>query len=197
MGLGVKGLMLLLAIGLAHAQPAKPQEAAADPWYSLNPRPRDFEPAKGQLGKFTIDLPKDWIIVPGHDGVLFTAAERPKNNQSAAAIVLEQMQLQGSVGPKDVTATLAEAELSAMRDRQPNGQNFAQQVKDTGGRRFIFIQYSKPGWSGPESVVQYSIPAGAVIYRIICIAPTAQLPTYQPRFAHVAASFKAPGAGLN
>src|SRR5687767_5110095 len=107
MGLGVRGIMMLLAIGMVHAQTAGSPKATPDPWYSSSPRPRDFEARP--LGKFTIELPKDWLIVPGHGSVLFTAAERLRNNQSAAAIVLEQMQLQGSVQPKDVTGTLAEA----------------------------------------------------------------------------------------
>jgi hypothetical protein len=44
-------------------------------------------------------------------------------------------------------------------------------------------------------VIQYSVPSGNVMYRLVCIAPTAQLAQrYQAIFAHVAASFK-PTAG--
>ena len=107
------------------------------------------------------------------------------------------MQLQGSVGPKDVTATLAEAELSAMRDRQPNGQNFEHQVKETGGRRFIFIQYSKTGLerARERGAVLDSCRRGDLPDHLHRTDGTT--PNYQPTFAHVAASFKAPGAGLN
>jgi hypothetical protein len=44
--------------------------------------------------------------------------------------------------------------------------------------------------SGRDRVVQYSIPAGAVMFRLICIAPEAQMSAYQAAFAHVAFSFK-------
>jgi hypothetical protein len=188
--LSITGAAMVVALCLAQALFAQAQSTAADPWYSRSPRPKDFEAPKVALGKFTIELPKDWQLVPGYGGVIFTASEK-RNNPSPAAIVLERMELGGAVEAKDVTATFANAELSAMRERQPGGQNFEQQVKEADGRRYIFIQYSKPGWTGPDRVVQYSVPAGAVMYRLICIAPVSQLPKYQPLFAHVAASFKA------
>ena len=194
----LKGVAILLALFVAPvqsvpvAQRAEAPAVAPDPWYSRSSRARDFEVPKGLLGKFTIELPKDWQIVPGYGGVVFTAAEKTRSNQSGADIVLERMELGGPLEPKDLTPTFANAEMSAMRERQPGGQGFTQQLKDADGRRFILIQYTKPGWAGLDSVVQYSIPAGAVMYRLICIAPEAQLlAKYQPIFAHVAVTFKA------
>jgi hypothetical protein len=191
MNLGVTGTVMFLALFLVQAQVAESQGAPPDPWYSRSSRPRDFEAPKVLLGKFTLELPRNWPIVAGHGGILFTAAERPRDNRSAAAIVLEQIQLQGTVDAKDVTPALADTEMSLIRDRQPGGQSFERLVKEAEGRRFIFIQYLKPGWTGQDRVVQYSMFAGAVMYRLICIAPAAQIAKYQPLFAHVAASFKA------
>ena len=64
-------------------------------------------------------------------------------------------------------------------------------MKEVNGRRFVFIRYFRPGLAGTDAVVQYAIPNGNVMYRLICIAPSAQLTTkYQATFAHVAQSLK-------
>ena len=193
MDLGVKSVVLLgIALGLIQAQIAESQGAPPDKWYARSSKPRDFETPRGLPGKFAIELPKrDWQIVPGYGGVEFMATEKAKNNQAAVAVmILDHMQLRSPIGPKDVDAGLAEIESSLVRG-QAGGQKVEQQVKEAEGRKFIFIQYSKPGLSGPDRVVQYSIPVGAVMYRLICIAPEAQLNKYQEIFAHAAASFKA------
>jgi len=41
-----------------------------------------------------------------------------------------------------------------------------------------------------DHVAQYSIPIGTVMYRLVCIAPTAMIEKYRPLFSTVAASFK-------
>jgi hypothetical protein len=187
---GVRGIMMLLALCLAPAQIALSQ-AAPDPWYGRNPKSRDIENPKGPLRKVSIEFPRTWQIVPGYGEILVAVAEKTRNNQPAAAIVLEQSQLQAAINPNDITDELAQAEVGVMRARLPGVKTFEHQLKQADGFRFIFIQYSKPGMSGTDRVVQYSIPAGTVMYRLICIAPEAQLTKYQSLFAHVAASFKA------
>lgn len=187
---GVTGIVLLVALCLAPAQIALSQ-AAPDPWYGRIPKTRDFEVAKGPLGKVTIELPKNWQIVPGYGEILLAAAEKTRNNQPGAAIVLEQSQLQAAINQSDITDELAQAEVGVMRARLPGIKTFERQLKQADNFRFIFIQYSKPGLGGTDHVVQYSIPAGPVMYRLICIVPEAQLTKYQSVFAHVAASFKA------
>ena len=124
--------------------------------------------------------------------------EKTRNNQATAAIALEQMLLVEPLAVNDIDAVLAGLEEAAARQRDPAGQDFDQQVKEADGRRFVFIQYSRPGLNGLDRVVQYAIPSGRVMYRLICIAPAAQLTTkYQAMFAHVARSFKPSGAGSN
>jgi hypothetical protein len=175
--------------GESQAAKGEPQGAKGDVWFSLSTRTREFEEIKDVSGKFTIQLPRDWQFLPGYSGVLFTAFERPKGDRSFAAIVLEQMPLNAAVTPKDITAGFAKVEADATRDRQIGAEGFEHELKGTPDRRHIFIQYSKPGWKGADRIVQYSIPVGAVMYRLICVAPAAQLDRYQPIFAHAAASF--------
>src|SRR5262245_25626448 len=55
------------------AQPAP--QAAPDPWYGRIPKTKDFE-ARLFPGALTIEVPKDWQVVPGHAGTLFGAVEK-------------------------------------------------------------------------------------------------------------------------
>ncbi len=176
----------LLGTVTATSQLAQPP----DPWFGPSRRPNDFQAPRAPLGPFSIQIPKDWQIVPGHGHLLFTLVEKTRNSLPIAAIAVEQMPLGASLDPKDLSGTNAQFEVDFMRERQPGGENFEQQIKDADGRRFIFIQYTKPGLGGQDRVVQYSVPAGSVMYRLLCIAPVAQLAKYQTVFAHVAASFK-------
>ena len=166
------------------------QTAAPDPWFRRSPRPRDFQLAKLPWNAFTIELPEDWQLLPGHGGTLLGSTEKTKANQTGGVIMLEHQRLQDSLSTKDIDAAMAQYEATAARGRDPGGENFAQQVKEVNGQRFIFIEYSRKGLTGDDKVVMYEIPAGLVLYRLICIAPAAQIDKYQPVFAHVAASFK-------
>ena len=143
-------------------------------------------------------LPKDWQWAPGYGGILLTAVEKTRNNQPAASIVIEQMRLVVPLTAPEIDAGLAELEANATKIRDPAGQDFQQQVKEVNGTRFVFVTYTRPGLNGRDSVVQYAVPSGNVMYRLVCIAPTAQLAQrYQAICAHVAASFKPTAAKAN
>ena len=183
------GVLALCAVQ-AHlvAQPA-------DPWFVKSAKPKDFEAPKLPWNTISIELPKGWQIAPGHSGILMTVAEKTRTNQPGGAIILEQMRLQDTLLPKDLSDSTLTFEAASTRERDPAGQNFQQQIKEgSDGRRFIFIQYTRPGLYGPDRVTQYSVPAGLTLYRVICIVPDAQLAKYQPTCAHVADSFKATAA---
>ncbi len=178
------GALIVLGLVTTNAQ-------APDPWIRRSASPKDFAVAKLPWRSFSIELPKDWVMAPGHGGTLLTIVEKPKNNQSAASIVLEQMRLAVPLTRNEIDAGLAELEANATRTRDPAGQNFRQQVKEIEGRRIVFVSYTRPGLNGTDSVVQYAIPSGNVMYRLVCIAPVALMTQrYQATFAHVAASFK-------
>ena len=169
-------------------------QGTPDPWYGRSSRRGDFEPSRAASANFGLELPKGWQIVPGHGHILFTATEKTRNNFPSAAIVLEHLQLRSALA---ITPAVAEVELTSIQEREPSGQDFSQQIKQGDGRQFIFIQYTRPGLLGPDRVVQYSILAGSVLYRLICIVPAGQVAKYQSTFAHVAASFKATKPGAN
>jgi len=162
-----------------------------DPWYGRSSKPKDFEAFKLPLVKYDIELPKDWQVVPGHSQILFTATEKTRNNRSAAAIVLEHLQLRSALA---LTPAVAEVELTTIKEREPSGQDFSQQLMRVGGRQFVLIQFTRPGHTGPDRVVQYSILADSIMYRLMCIISLPQLAKYQQICAHVAASFAVRGS---
>jgi hypothetical protein len=164
-------------------------QGASDPWYGLQPRPRNFDPPKVFTGAFEIQLPKDWHLAPGHTGTIFSVVEHTKKWETGGLITLEYMRLQAPLDPADIVS-LGQTELKGVQSRELSGKQFSGVVKTGGFGPLILIQYDRPGISGKDDhVAQYSMPISLVMYRLICVAPTAAIETYRPIFAHVAASF--------
>jgi hypothetical protein len=186
-------IALLATLALVH--PDAQAQTGSDPWFRYSTKPKDFQAAKLPWNTFSIELPKNWQLVPGYGGMFFIAVEKTRNNQATAAVILEQMHLVEPLGPADVDSVLGKLEADAALYRDPSGKNLEQQIKQVGAQRFVFLQYTRPGHNGTDRVVMYAIPAGRIMYRLVCIAPADQLEAkYQEIFAHVAASFKRMGA---
>ena len=186
---------LVLAFDLAGALAQAPP--ASDPWIRKSSKPGDFRAGRLPWNTFSVELPEDWQLVPGFSTMLVTAAEKGRNNQPAAAIIIEHTQNTEPLNASDVDERLAALEGDWVRQRDPAGENFEHQVKEFEGRRFLLVQYGRAGFNGRDRVVVYVMPAGKVMYRLICIAPEKQMAErYQAIFAHVAATFKpaAPGS---
>lgn len=179
----------LLTVGLDGISAQQP--VAADPWFGPSPRPRDFRLAPLPWNTFSVEFPNGWELVRGYGIILVTATERMRGNVPGAAIVLEHNALVEPLGPQEIDTKLAELELEdVIKVREPGGQNFRSEAKEVNKRRFVFIQYSRPGFSGTDRVSVYVMPVGRVMYRLICIAPEKEVARYQPMCAHVANSFK-------
>ena len=171
------------------AAPVLAQQGVTDPWFGRMSKPKDIDPPKTFAGTFSIELPKDWQLVPGHTSTIFVIAEKTKRYLAGAAISLEYSQLQAAVDPA-VLPAVGQLELADIQKRELSGSRFTQQIKSAEGRQVIVIQYDRPGLSGgTDHVVQYSFPVGTTMYHLICISPTAEMEKYRPTFAHVAASF--------
>ena len=105
MSLRVRVVVCVLSLCAVEAQLLS--QAAPDPWFAKSAKPRDFEAPRLPWNNFTIELPKNWQLLPGHNGILLSAAEKTRSDQPAAVIMLEQMRLQDSLLPKDLSeATL-------------------------------------------------------------------------------------------
>lgn len=186
----VRGLITLLA---CFTMVAGAGAQDADQWYGRMANSKNFDPMTF-ANTFSIDLPKDWQLVPGHTGTVLLAAEKTKRS-SGAAISLEYMSLQAAFDPSIVDA-LAAYELKDVQARELGGSTFTMQVLKQGGRPVIIIQYDRPSLSGgKDHIVQYSIPAGTTMYHLVCIAPGSEVTKWRPVFAHVAASFTTIKAG--
>jgi len=181
-------IVLVFSLGLVetHAQP-KP----SDPWFGRSTKAGDFYAAKLPWKTFSVELPDDWQLVPGFGATLLTIAEKGRGNQPGAAIVIEHTLNVLPLGPGDVDARLAKNEAEFAQGRDPGAQKVDAQVKDVNNQRFMLIQYSRSGFGVTDRVAVYVFPTGKVMYRLICIAPEAQVAAkYQEIFAHVASSFK-------
>ena len=182
----------LVLVGLAGAMPlARPaaQGAPLDPWYSVQPKQSVDEP-KVFTGAFSIQLPKGWHLAPGRTNTIFSVTQHTKKWETLGFITLEYMRLDSPIDPSFMTA-LGTRELNEVKIRELTGKQFSSEVKTGPLGPIIFIQYDRPGISGSDDhVAQYSIPIGTVMYRLVCIAPTAMIEKYRPLFSTVAASFK-------
>ena len=173
-------------VALAHPN----AQGSGDPWYSLQAKPQNLDEPKVFTGAFSIQLPKNWHLAPGHTGTIFSVVEHTKKWETGGLITLEYMRLQLPIEPA-LIAGVGDRELKEVQGRELSGKQFNGTVITAPTGPIFLIQYDRPGISGTDDhVAQYSIPIGLVMYRLICIAPTAGLQRYRPIFANVAASFK-------
>jgi hypothetical protein len=181
--------LLGLASLIAIANPAA--QGSADPWYGLQANIKNVDAPKVFTGAFQIALPnKNWHLAPGHTGTIFSVVEEAKKWETGGLITLEYMRLQAPLEPS-LIAAFGERELKEVQTRELSGKQFNVAVKNGQLGPIILVQYDRPGISGTDDhVAQYSIPIGLVMYRLVCIAPTASVEKYRPTFAHVAASFQ-------
>ena len=129
-------LFAILALACQDVQ----AQTGSDPWFRYSTKPKDFQAAKLPWNTFSIELPKNWQLVPGYDGILLIAVEKTRNNQATAAVVLEQMHLVEPMAMADVDSVLGKLEEDAARTRDPSGQNFQQ--SDQAGWRSTLRLYS-------------------------------------------------------
>jgi hypothetical protein len=164
-------------------------QATPDPWYGRQAKPKNFDSPKVFTGAFSVELPKNWQLAPGHTGTVFSIVEKTKGSEIGALITLEYIRLQAPLEPTLIPKA-SERELGEVQAREASGKQFSSGVKTGERGPIILVQYDRPGNAGSDDhVVQYSMPYGTTMYRLICIAPAANVEKYRPIFAHVAASF--------
>jgi hypothetical protein len=180
------GLVVMASVLMfAHAR----AQGTPDPWYGRQANPKNIDPPKAFPGMFSIELPKNWQLAPGHTGTIFAAVEKTGRFEPGALITVEYLRLQAPLEPA-LMAGASERELKELQARELSGKGFTGELKKGSPGQFIVIRYTRPGLSGSDDhIVQYSFPIGTTMYRLICIAPAAETEKYRALFAHVAASF--------
>jgi hypothetical protein len=187
-------LACVVATGYVSAQ-AKPTPQtpppAVDPWYSRQAKPQNFDLPMVFTNAFSIQLPKDWQLAPGHTGTVFSVVQKTRGQWGVGALItLQYIRLQAPSDPAAIAVT-RDYELQEVQTNEMYGKEFSAVIKNGPVGQIIFIQYVRPGLRAgvQDQVVQYSIPLGSVMYRLTCVAPVSAIETYRPIFAHVAASF--------
>jgi hypothetical protein len=188
-GCGIVVIAVTLAGSLAAAPPAQRGAATAaspgtDPWVS-RAATLQVQPQRSMDAPLQVEFPtKDWMVLPSSGALVFVAASR----KGDAVVLIERSTLRQALDPADITDLFAQIEIEAIKESQPKAADFLSKVLDSGARRLVAVQYSRPGVLGNERVRQYSVPVGTVLYRMTCISSAARFAAYDPIFAHMAAS---------
>jgi hypothetical protein len=128
---------------------------------------------------------RGWRVVPGGASTIVSMA----HESGHAAVVVERAATGPWFVPGEATAALAEREVDAIVAHDPEAAAMEAAVVSAGDRRVVSITYARTGVAGPEQVRQYSIPAGSGLFRVTCSASAARFTSFEPVFAHVAATF--------
>jgi hypothetical protein len=140
-------------------------------------------------GRFALEYPnRDWQMLPGGGSVVATLAQR----NGEASVVVDYTKMNQALAPSDINDLFAELEGEDLATRQPEAKGATPSVVNVGGRRVVVIQYSRAGLRGKEQVVQYTVPAGQDLYRLICSAQAPLFAKYEPVFIRMIESFQAP-----
>jgi hypothetical protein len=177
-------------VGTLTAAPS-PQRTAAtvaspgtDPWVS-RAATLQVQPQRSADAPLQVEFPtKDWMVLPSSGALVLAAASR----KGDAVVLIERSTLRQALDPADITDLFAQIEIDAIKERQPKAADFQSKVLDSGARRLVAVQYSRPGVLGNERVRQYSVPVGTDLYRVTCISSAARFAVYDPVFSHIAAS---------
>lgn len=139
-------------------------------------------------GRFSIEFPKDWQSTPvspsGEPLVVFVQPKRE------AAVIVERFRLKQAI---TVDNDYAQAESQILKENQPTIVDVAPQVVDQGGRRFLVIDYTRPGPRDKERVRHYAFPVGQNLYRLTCATLFDRFSRYESTFLTVFNSLKPAG----
>lgn len=140
-------------------------------------------------GRFTIEFPKDWQWTPvspsGEPLVVFV---QPRKE---AAVIVERFRLKQPIAVDD---DFAQAESQILKENQPTIVDVAPQVVEQGGRRFLIVDYTRPGPRDKERVRHYAFPVGQSLYRLTCATLFDRFAKYESTFTAVFNSLKTAGA---
>ena len=180
---------LIASLFMSFQPPAAP--AGPDTWYGGQAKPREIGERPLVFEKtFSIALPNKWQLAPSHTYTILSAVE--KRTPAAALITLEQVRLNAAVpADLDVLDAFKNTMLEEVQAVESAGAGFTADIIKGRFNPLILIRYRRPGlWGDSNHVVQYLMPVGRTMYRLICVAPASEVETkYKKIFAWVAASF--------
>jgi hypothetical protein len=154
-----------------------------DAWYmKADPRKLKIIPYTDPAGRFSIEVPKDWVArAPGLSTLAIFEQRRGE-----ASVTVERVFLARSPGAID--DTLVGIEIENIHAVDPKAGKAEWRIIEQDGRKVPVMQYTTPGLRGPEQVRVYVVLVGRTLDRIICRAPQANFSKYEPVFAHLVAT---------
>lgn len=180
------GVVLTLSLAAVRPSAQAGRSAAPDPWYGKTTRTQ-FQPLALAGSGFQMEWPrKDWMLLPAAGSLSAVVATK----KGDAMVVVERTELRQPLEPSDITELFAQLESEAIKEKQ-KVLDVQARVIDAGERKLVAVQYQRTGALGAERVRQYSVPVGKQLYRVTCISSAARFLSYDPLFAHMAASFVA------
>jgi hypothetical protein len=174
-----------MVVGAAAQQPPA---ALRGTWYGRDAK-GSYTPYRDAAGRFNLEYPRrDWLLLTGDGAVLLVAA----HNRGEAWVILERVRMNTALAPDEVTDLFADLETENVKQHQPRADGFQKRVFDTDNRRFIALQYTRPGVDPKEQEIvrQYSFPVGQDLYRLVCAVQGRRFDRYEAMCAHVAATFR-------
>lgn len=177
-----------VAAMVAGAAGQEPPAALRGTWYGRDAK-GSYTAYRDAAGRFSLEYPRrDWLLLTGDGAVLLVAT----HNRGEAWVILERVRMATSLAPDDVTDLFADLETENVRQHQPRADGFLKRVFDTDNRRFIALQYARPGVDPREreTVRQYSFPVGQDLYRLVCAVQSRRFERYEAMCAHVASTFR-------
>lgn len=141
--------------------------------------------------RFSVEFPREWewLIVSGSGEPLVTFIHPRKE----AAVVVERFRMRQPLDREEITDLFARIEADMLKENQPRATDVVSKMVIESAKKFILIDYFRPGIDTKERVRQYSIPVGQDLYRITCMSIGGAFGKYEPTFTTIAASLKPSG----
>lgn len=134
---------------------------------------------------FSIDYPeKDWSLVPGGSVTLVAVAQK----RFEAVLLVERTSLQVALEDEEIGDVFLAVEADHIRESTPSATDIKADLQQLGDRRVAAFVYRRNGVLGPERVLQYSMPAGTSLYRIVAVAKPEAFDRHLPTLQAMAAS---------
>lgn len=146
---------------------------------------RDLGSYRDPYGRFALQHPRDWLVLPGAGNTLLTLAEK----RGRATIQIEYLKLNQPLDVAQARDLIVQIESDLIRERQPRVSEINALPAESALPAVVTVEFVRPGLQGPEWIRQFSVVRGADLFRILCLAPTAEFRRFEPMFKQVVRSF--------
>lgn len=174
-------LQIVFLLGsLLSAVPA----TAQNPLKWFGDRGTKYEIYKDPDGRFEMEYPKDWRVLPSNTSSTLVGFSR----SDGPTFFVDYVPLRDKLTKSELDA-MADTEVLRLKGLQPKATGFKPEMLESKAGSGVLIRYSRPG-TGPESVIQYSFAANADLYRLNGVVAEKQLQKYEPMIMHMIQSFQ-------